>query len=468
MKRITPILALVVAIFTLCWSPPAMGAANFAVNLRTLLQGQVAGSITAGNAAGIPSPWNASSLTPRSWGVVGTNPGSNTVTLNIDASSSYSGASPVLYSVPFGSTTATQIPLTTFQNDNTRDFLGISAGATGKWTGTVSGAGSLYLILPSGGSGTLVWQMSVGPGNGAQPQPGGNSSTIASPNFVEIAKNSLGVDVVAGDSNGLVTNPNGVALTYSQTGSQSGNATLQLGGTGVSYIDMRQWQSISIQVIAFGTSVTQIALQQSIDTTNWTGNLSVNVDGTTGTTTTMTTATPYLYSGNGPYLRLNAIQAETGSTTTVKVYLKGAQARPTFTTLGSSVSTIGVVNFSASTTGGSSTYPTAVGSALVSGALTQIKAGASSWYGHNLTNPNTATVYVCFFNVSSITYGTTVPLVTVVLNALPTATAPFSQSPPEHLPIPVAFGTAMYYTVSTSLSSLTSPTNPVIGTVFAQ
>ncbi len=84
----------------------------------------------------------------------------------------------------------------------------------------------------------------------------------------------------------------------------------------------------------------------------------------------------------------------------------------------------------------------------------QIKASLTTLYGISLFNPNAGTVYVQFYNASSITYGTTVPFYALALTTGQSVNLSYLQG--------IAFGTALYYTVSTSTSTLTSPVSPIL------
>jgi hypothetical protein len=68
--------------------------------------------------------------------------------------------------------------------------------------------------------------------------------------------------------------------------------------------------------------------------------------------------------------------------------------------------------------------------------------------------------YVNFYNATSITYGTTVPIYTCVMAASSVKTI--------HFDLPLAFGTALYYTTSSSTGTLTAPGSAILGTVFYQ
>jgi hypothetical protein len=116
----------------------------------------------------------------------------------------------------------------------------------------------------------------------------------------------------------------------------------------------------------------------------------------------------------------------------------------------------GSIAIATSTIGGASTYSPVAG--LVGGALTSIKAASGSLYGSDLYNPNASVVYLNFYNATSITYGTTVPIYSF---AIP-ATSVGKMGP---YVAPIAFSADIYYTVSTSTSTLTAPGSAITGTV---
>lgn len=287
------------------------------------------------------------------------------------------------------------------------------------------------------------------------------------------------VNVIVGDMKGLAVNANSQTFAMQLAGSQSANAVLPIiasagayqtpGGlnpVGQLYIDTEGYAGGSIHIVSIGTGPTSVAFKISNDAVDFTSTVSLaNVGVPLTAPGSGFAGGVYAIPNDSRFIQVSTSGTQTTGTTLVYVHLKAASSSRPGVVLGGGTNIIGNVGLLASSTNGHSAFTGTV-TGLTGGTLTQIKAGAASWYGHTLWNPNTVSVYVNFYNASSITYGTTVPVVTVVLPPVPTATAPYGSSPPLHLDIPAAFSSQLYYTTSTSLGTLTAPPSPVIGTVF--
>jgi len=211
----------IIALFLLClaalvaWaSPPLSG------DTKTL---------TVGNAAGVALP-----PTTGSYISVPTTDGANAVT--IDVSGTWTGTGGLsIWAVASGSTNPRVLAQSSLQNINTKDYLGITSGATGQWTTTVTGGGTVYVVAPSSLTGSVTVSLRIGGGNSGDTSAssvlpvsmdplavalfdvGGSGDTV----YVEY-RDSRGAVIPLTDTNGTsysaitVTVPSGVArgLSY--------------------------------------------------------------------------------------------------------------------------------------------------------------------------------------------------------------------------------------------------------------
>ena len=269
-----------------------------------------------------------------------------------------------------------------------------------------------------------------------------------------------GTCMVADGQPALMAGTNSQTFTMSTTGAQGASFAVPVtvgGGSnpiGQSYVDTLGYESLSIQLTSIGAGVGTLAAKCSNDGATWSTALlsaaSANVIGSTVSTNTVV----YQITPSFRYYQFQLTGAQTSGTTTLALCLKAA---------GSALATIYTSNGSfsspsAATSGGCLTYSPVAG--WVSGALTVIKGSGGSFYGYDLYNPNASVVYVNFYSVSSITYGTTVPIYTTVIPATSLGKVALS--------IPALFSTFIYYTVSTSASVLTAPGSALMGTGLYQ
>lgn len=429
----------------------ASGVYPFGVALKQQNNG---GTITVANTGTTsnPTPGSAYFFTVSS-------PGPVTVTFTVQSGS----ATLHFYSRADGVTTLAIPDAAVFRQDNA------TYGAPAAGTST-----TYYFNAPSGQWGVIASAFStntafqaswnalvpVFPGQGPESvtPTGGDITNGNQKSQIVDASGSPSANVIAGDKAGLLTNSNTFQQTFTLTGAQSVNAVL---GT----LDTNGYTIAGINLVGLGTGVTNIRLEGGDNVNGYRLLSTVLIQSATIYTSSLVVGGVYSVPLTDRYLQVQlGSGTQTTGTTTVVVTLRANTAPAPISTvsLGAGTQTIGGLQALAS--GGCSSYAPIAG--LTSGALTQIKASGASWYGHNLSNPNAATVYVNFYNAASITYGTTVPIVTVVLNAIPTATAPFSSTAPEQRTIGVAFSVDLYYTVSTSLTTLTAPASPILGTIF--
>lgn len=136
-------------------------------------------TLTVGNSAGVSLP-----PTPLSFIAVPTSDGPNAVT--IDVSGTWTGTGGLsVWTVTSGSTTPRVVASTSLCNTATKDFLGITSGATGQFTTTISGGGTVYVVAPSNltGSATVTLRVGVGTSGGAT-AVNGTVSTITAGSFL--------------------------------------------------------------------------------------------------------------------------------------------------------------------------------------------------------------------------------------------------------------------------------------------
>ena len=128
--------------------------------------------------------------------------------------------------------------------------------------------------------------------------------------------------------------------------------------------------------------------------------------------------------------------------------------------LGTIAATVsGSVSPVAGTTGGTLSYIGGVSSGYngLPSALTSIKAAAGNVYGFDIYNPNAVVEYVGLFNATSITWGTTVPIVWIAVDP--------SKSKAMHYTVPYGFSADIYIACSSSLTTITAPAVALQGTI---
>lgn len=420
----------------------------------------------------------------------GMGPGPGTLQFSITPATSgatYAGAFQVWYS-PDG-VNLYQSPSSTIQPAAGGASGAPASGAYGSWTIQVPGS-QIFVICTSLSSGSPV----VSPSNGIALDVPGNSpsaSTVTanqgaagtSPWLVEdsAAETSLAsiltgqtsgtqetkingsgglADTIAAGKIGLTTNPNYQTGNLSLAGVQSSSAALVDSVSGNGYIDMGPWQSGTFQTpAAFGTGVTSLPVQGSNDPSfsTWTALALTPINTPNVAVSSLVVGTIYDFSGSYRYIRLELGQSQSASTTTVYYTVKSAPSRVPYIQLPAGTSAIG--GLAAITSGGCLTYCSVAG--FAGGALTAIKAGAGSYYGTSPIYNSSATVgaWLNFYNAASITYGTTVPIMSIYIPAL-------GYYPGDPRALPVNFSAEIYYTLSTSISTLTAPSNTFYGAVM--
>lgn len=152
----------------------------------------------------------------------------------------------------------------------------------------------------------------------ANPMPvvhtvGGAVTSITNPDFITIAKNNLGVDVAAGDKNGLQTNANSFTQTFTLTGAQSANAVI------MPPTQSGPWGSFSVHVTSIGTGLSSVTVQEAGDGSNW-GSTFGGLDGSTSAIAAAASLNnPVTFTASASQQRIILNGTQSGGTTTVVV-----------------------------------------------------------------------------------------------------------------------------------------------------
>ena len=335
----------------------------------------------------------------------------------------------------------------------TGDTSGITSGAQGIWVTTVVGQ-SVKITFPSGGTGNAVVTIIAGPGSSPVAQGSGSATSAgqatANSTLSTISTNqtTLGsqttkindgtntASMIAGDITALATGS--VYKTYNLTlsGVQSSGTYLTYNGGASTDIPLNGFTAVSVSSISLGSGVTALNYQTSGTTSGYiTSSMSSTAATTASTSTSLVATANYAQSITAPHMVIATVGAQTtGQTTSCTVTVRMGSIAPV-----SNFSSVQAQPF-VSISGGGTTYIGAVSSGYngwVGGALTSIKGSQGTLYHVHLTNNTASTIYVGFFNATSITYGTTVPIVWYEI----TANATIDAAPP----VGSAFTNDIYY-----------------------
>jgi len=283
------------------------------------------------------------------------------------------------------------------------------------------------------------------------------NNTITTPSYVDISDGTSATNVISPGTTPAGVNALLTAGTYWTPTDFTPTALNQN-----QIYDVGAFKSVSLTQMTSGTTAT-VAFQVSNDPT-------FSVNATLFLNLTTTTIAGGFVSGSTQFANTQGQASFSGSLQGYRyfrLYCTAYTAQPTFKICFSATPaavppafrTPTPIAADPSSSYGALTYIGAVSSGYngwVGGVLTQIKATAGLFFGAKLYNPNAFVVYVGIFNASSITYGTTVPLEWIEIPA--TSYVSFDS------PLGTGFSSAMYYTVSTSPTTLTAPGAAIQGT----
>jgi len=166
------------------------------------------------------------------------------------------------------------------------------------------------------------------------------------------------------------------------------------------------------------------------------------------------TATIYTGGLASRFLQFQSNGAQSSGTTTIIVTLRSTIAYQPVVQLAQGSNPIG--GLAAVTSGGMSSYAPLAG---LPSSPTVIKGSAGSLYTVDIYNPNATIEYVAFYNTSSITYSSTVPIYWFAVSGQSPKTASFTT--------PWNFSSTIYCVTSSTApgGTLTAPGSALLGSI---
>jgi len=272
--------------------------------------------------------------------------------------------------------------------------------------------------------------------------------------------------VVPGIVNGVTSHSGMVQYTLSSTGSQSANTPLPItvsgdatrNPTSTPYIDTTGYSSVAVTVVSIGSGVTNIERYGANRTSDTFYPESIlNISSSAGSSIGVTmgsTATIYTGGLASRFLQFQSNGAQSSGTTTIIVTLRSTIAYQPVVQLAQGSNPIG--GLAAVTSGGMSSYAPLAG---LPSSPTVIKGSAGSLYTVDIYNPNATIEYVAFYNTSSITYSSTVPIYWFAVSGQSPKTASFTT--------PWNFSSTIYCVTSSTApgGTLTAPGSALLGSI---